>query len=129
MKQLTNFGIDENEYNEALSQLYEKVKDIKWMTKEKWTNVTIIFDKRLFTIEYHYNNLRNSRYTDEERHLVWCHKYLGLSMDSLNKSNQDLIMNYVEESRFKPTIIRESLDKIKNAKIVKHEIRNPILKY
>lgn len=122
------FGLDENEYNEALSKLYEKVKKMKWITKENWTNVTIIFDKKLFTIEYHYNNLKNSQYTDEERHLVWCHKYLGLSIDCLNKNNQALVTNYEEESSFSPTIIKENLDKIKNSKIIKHEVRNPILK-
>ena len=128
MKQQGSFGLDESEYNEALLKLYEKVKRIKWLTKENWTNVTIFFDRKLFTIEYHYNDLRNSRYTDEERHLVWCHKYLGLSSDSLNKSKQDLIINYEEESSFKPTIINENLDKIKRANIVKQEVRNPILK-
>lgn len=122
------FGLDENEYNEALFKLYEKIRKIKWITKENWTNVTTIIDKKLFTIEYHYNNLRNSRYTDEERHLIWCHKYLGLSMDSLNKHRQDLVINYEEESSFKPTVIVESLDKIKSAKTVEHQVRNPILK-
>ncbi len=124
----SKFGIDENEYNEVLFKLYEKIRRIKWITKENWTNVTIIIDKKLFTIEYHYNNLVHSRYTDEERHLVWKYRYLGLSIDSLNKKNQDLVINYEEESSFKPTVIVESLDKIKEARVAKQEVRNPILK-
>lgn len=122
------FGIDENEYNEALFKLYEKIRRIKWLTKEAWTNVTIILDKKIFTIEYHYNDLIQSRYTDEERHLVWKCKYLGLPTDSLNKREKDLVIHYEEESSFKPTIIVESLDRIKNVRVNKEEIRNPILK-
>lgn len=122
------FGMDENEYNEVLFKLYEKIRRIKWITKENWTNATIIIDKKLFTIEYHYNNLVHSQYTDEERHLVWKYKYLGLSIESLNKCEQDLVMHYEEESSFKPTVIVENIDKIKGAKGTKQEVRNPILK-
>lgn len=110
------FGIDEKIYNEALAKVYEKIKKIKRITREVWTNVTIIIDKKLFTIEYHYNNLVHSMYTDEQRHLVWNYKYLGLPYDSLNKEEQNLVTHYEEESSFKPTIVVENIEKLKSIK-------------
>lgn len=117
------FGIDEKIYNEAISKVYEKIKKMKIITRDVWTNVTIIIDKKLFTIEYHYNNLVHSMYTDEERHLVWNYKYLGMPYDSLNKLEQNLIMHYEEESSFKPKIVVENIDKIKDVKASKQKIK------
>ena len=115
------FEIDENTYNNKLKELYLLIKKIK--SKVEWTNVTISIDKKVFKIEYHFNDLRKSKYTDEERHIIWQYNYLNLSIDSLNKKEQKLVLNYKEESNINPVIITEEIKDFE-----KEEIKNPILK-
>ncbi len=115
------FEIDENTYNNKLKELYLLIKKIK--SKVEWTNVTISIDKKFFKIEYHFNDLRKSKYTDEERHIIWQYNYLNLSIDSLNKKEQKLVLNYKEESNINPVIITEEIKDFE-----KEEIKNPILK-
>lgn len=121
----SKFGIDEKAYNEALEKLYAKIKNLNHLTKSKWTNITLSIVNNIFSIEYHYNNLEHSMYTDEERHIVWNHKYLKTPIDSFNEKEKQLIESYEEESSIKPTIYTEGLYKIDEVQ----EVRNQILKY
>ncbi len=119
----SKFGIDESTYNEELSKLYTKVKRLKQYVKTPWSNTTIIIEKNLFTIEFHYDNLRSSKYSDEQRHIIWCYKYLNLSIDSLNKKEQNLVKYYKEVTNTKPIIF---VEEIKNLEL--EDIKNQILK-
>ncbi len=119
----SKFGADENTYNDELSKLYKKVKKLKQIVKTPWTNITIIIEKNLFTAEFHFDNIINSKYSDEQRHIIWCYKYLKLPLDSLNKKEQNLILGYKEETRIKPAIF---IEEIKNLEL--QEITNQILK-
>ncbi len=117
------FGFNESTYNDELSNLYLKIKKLKQISKLPWTNTTIIIEKNLFTMEFHYENLRQSKYSDEQRHIIWCYKYLNLPIDSLEKNDQNLVRSYKGETRIKPTIF---IDEIANLEY--EEIRNQILK-
>lgn len=117
------FGIDEYTYNEELYKLYNKVKEIKDSLNVNWTNVTIIIDKKTFTAQFYFNDLKKSKYTDEDRHIIWQYKYLNLPIDSFSKKNQIMISNYKEESNIEPTIISQDISDLE-----KGEIKNPILK-
>ena len=117
------FGLDENTYNDELSKLYIKIKKLKQVVNSPWTNITIIIEKNLFTTEFHYENIRHSKYSDEQRHIIWEYKYLNIPLDSLSKKEQDLITYYKEESKIKPTVIIEQIENFD-----KEQIKNPILK-
>ncbi len=119
----SRFGMDENSYNEELSKLYIKIKKLKQVVNSPWTNITIIIEKNLFTTEFHYENLRHSKYSDEQRHIIWCYKYLNLPIDSLEKEEQKLVKNYKGETNIKPTVFIEDIDHLEIQEIV-----NPILK-
>ena len=117
------FDIDEFTYNEELYKLYNKIKELKVILNENWTNVTIIIDKKLFTAQFHFDDLSKSKYSDEDRHLIWQYKYLNLPIDSFNKKQQIMIANYKEESKFEPKTISININDLE-----KEEIKNPILK-
>ena len=117
------FDIDEFTYNEELYKLYNKIKELKVILNENWTNVTIIIDKKLFTAQFHFDDLSKSKYSDEDRHLIWQYKYLNLPIDSFNKKQQIMIANYKEESKFEPKTILININDLE-----KEEIKNPILK-
>lgn len=103
------YGIDENIYEKSLKRLYGYIKNIHMLSNKKWTNITIVMNNSTFTIEYHYNNLINSKYNDEQRRIVWCQKYLNLPLESLNFKDRLLIEGYKEEGRCKSTIYSEKL--------------------
>ncbi len=117
------FGLDENTYNEEISKLYTKVRNLKQLIRQNWTNVTISVDKKFFNAEYRFDNLINSRYSDEERHLIWCYRYLNTPIESLSKKDQNLILSYKENSNIKPIIFVEEITNLE-----KLEVKNPILK-
>ena len=102
------FGIDEEQYNILLSRLYEKIKELNNLAVRKWTNVTISIVNCLFTVEYNFNDLRHSLYTDEQRHIYWEYKYLHTPIESMNKKEQNLIKYYQEESE-KPFVYTEGI--------------------
>lgn len=101
------FGINEEQYIKGLSILYEKIKQIHYYSRIKWTNVTIVIDEDEFIVKYHFNNLNDMKYTDEERHMIWKYQNLNIPLYTIGKRDRSLIENYVENSTMKPYIVRE----------------------
>lgn len=129
------YGIDEESYKKNLQKLYGYIKQLKKIENKKWTNITIVMDNTTFTIEYHYNDLINSKYNDEQRRIVWTYKYLNIPLESLNLKNRLLVEGYKEEGKIKPVIHSEKLkleeDRENEDKTESKEenvIRNPFLK-
>ena len=118
------FGIDEEQYNILLSRLYEKVKELNNLSARKWTNITISIVNCLFTVEYNFNDLRQSLYTDEQRHIYWEYKYLHTPIESMNKKEQNLVKYYQEEGE-KPFVYTEGIYINENQNIQNEEIKNP----
>ena len=102
------FGIDEKQYNIYLSKLYEKIKELNNISLKKWTNLTISILNCLFTVEYYFNDLIHSLYTDEQRHIYWEYKYLNIPIESMSKQNQFLV-RYYDEKGEKPLIYTEGI--------------------
>ena len=113
------FGINEDQYNIALKELYDKIKLLNNLSVKRWTNITISIVNCLFTIEYRFDNILNSRYTDEQRRIYWEYKYLRRPIGSYSKQDQEFIKNYKEETTIKPTVYTEGLyiEKNEHAKI------------
>lgn len=127
------YGIDEELYNKNLRKLYGYIKQLKTAENKKWTNITIVMNTSTFTIEYHYDDLINSKYNDEQRRIIWCYKYLGTPLESLNLTNRLLVEGYQEKSKIKPVIHSEKIkieDENNKSQEVEDEniIRNPFLK-
>ena len=67
------------------------------MTERVWSNITIKLVGIKFEIEFHYENLTNSKYSSTERHIIWKYNYLGLPLESFNRKERKLISNYLDE--------------------------------
>lgn len=104
------FGINEDSYNNSLAKLYEYIKDLSRLSRPKWTNLTIVIENNIFTVEYHYNELIQSKYNDEQRRIVWLYKYLKTPIESLSQENRILIDSYKEETRIQPRIYTEKME-------------------
>ena len=103
------FGINEDEYNMALSSLYEKIKELNKLAIRKWSNITISIVNCLFTIEYNYNDIIHSIYSDEERRVFWEYKYLKVPLDSMSKKNQNLVKSFQYEGSVPPFVHTEGI--------------------
>lgn len=117
------FDIDDFTYNEELYKLYNKIKELKDSLNSNWTNVTLIIDKKTFMAEFYYNELEQTKYSNEDRHVVWQYKYLDCPIDSFSKENQIMINTYKKETNLEPTIISYDISDLEA-----EEIKNPILK-
>lgn len=124
------FGLNEEVYSKGLKDLYDQIKALRAFAKPKWTNITILYKDGYFTIEFHYNDLMHTRYTDDQRRIVWTHKYLNIPLESLDVKDQALIKSYKEETNLQPTILtldEKEGDVLGNEK-EQHRIKNQILK-
>lgn len=105
----SKFGINEEQYNKVLNELYNKIKRLNELAIKKWTNITISIVNCLFTVEYNYNDLVNSIYTDEQRHAFWEYKYLKIPIETMSKENQELVTHYNEELKNNSYIYTEGI--------------------
>lgn len=97
------YNIDEEAYNTLTNKLYETIKELrKEFEKEGlklWTNLTISIENLKFNIEYDYEDLNASKYTNEERHIIWNYKYLNFPIERLSKKDRKMLENYLIEEK------------------------------
>lgn len=105
------FLINENAYNKNLQKLYGYIKNLNQITSPKWTNITINIQNNFFTIEYHFDNLVMSKYSDEERRIIWCYNNLKIPKESLTEEQRDVIEKYSKEKKIEPLIYSEWIEK------------------
>ena len=97
----SKFNIDEQDYLSLVNLLYDYFKDLRELfenTHQKvWTNLTISIKNARFRIEYNYDDLSKSKYENEERHIIWKYKYLGLDLYNCTKEEKYIIEKYLVE--------------------------------
>ena len=131
------FGIDEVAYMNGLKKLYNYIKALNGYSFPRWTNLTITIENNTFTIQFKYNDLLKSQYTDEQRRVVWSNTYLKIPTESLSVTDKALIDTYEEDSPIRPTVYSEPLyvgKRKNNGKVNEFESEtnssiNQILKY
>ncbi len=95
----SKFNIDETRYLELVETLYTKIKMLRQEFKrlelgETWSNVTIIIHNLRFLVEYNYEDLTQSPLSSYERHVIWRCKYLGITLEQLNKEEKEILKKY-----------------------------------
>lgn len=100
----SKFNIEENSYMRFVNQLYETIKllrkEFEKAGERVWSNITISIENLKFHVEYDYENLEKSNYSNYDRHIIWKYKYLDLSMDRLSKKDRKMLEGYLAEERF-----------------------------
>ncbi|NLC87501.1 MAG: DUF600 family protein, partial [Clostridiaceae bacterium] len=99
------FNIDEKAYLKLADDLYKKIKELRkelQLSGERpWSNITISIENFKFNVEYSYENLISSKYSNYDRHIIWKYKYLGYPIERLNKKEKKMIEEYLIEEKFK----------------------------
>ena len=101
----TKYNIDEEDYLELAEKLYESIKDLRAEfvknRQRPWSNLTISIDSTKFRIEYKYENLLNTKYSNNDRHVIWKYKYLEEPLEKFSRKEQKMIKEYLLDERFK----------------------------
>lgn len=97
------YNIDEEAYNTLTNKLYETIKELRREFEKEglkiWSNLTISIANLKFNIEYDYEDLNTSKYTNEERHIIWNYKYLDFPIERLSKKDRKMLENYLIEEK------------------------------
>lgn len=97
----SKFNLDENEYSNLIDILYKKIKEIREEFKqteiinEIWSNLTLTIKEAKFKVEYDYEDLLKSNYSNYERHIIWRYKYLRITEEQLTKEEKQIISRYL----------------------------------
>lgn len=98
------FDIDEEEYSELITDLYNLMKALRVAYQKKktraWTNATIIIENYQFRVEYGFEDLKNSKYTSYERHVIWRYKYLKIDLELFSKKDRIIVERYLEDVHY-----------------------------
>ena len=97
------FNIEDDVYSKLVNKLYECIKLLREEAvssgQKAWTNITISIENLNFSIEYSYEDLSRSPYSNYERHIIWRYKYLQTDIHSYNKKERMLIEKYLNEEK------------------------------
>ena len=97
----SKFNLDENEYCSLIDILYKQIKEIREEFKqteiitEIWSNLTLTIKESKFKVEYDYEDLLKSNYSNYERHIIWRYKYLRITEEQLTKEEKQIISRYL----------------------------------
>ena len=97
------FDIDEEDYSRLIASLYNVIKllrdSYRKFRKVKFTTIDVICSNKNFIVKYGFEDLLNSRYTSEERHLIWRYENLQIDLASLDRNDRKVLEYYIEEAR------------------------------
>lgn len=95
----SRFNIDEESYIKLVERLYNTIKKLRDLYKKEnvrlWSNITIRIVNFKFQIDFNYENLEKSKYSNTERHIVWKYKNLELPIESFTRKERKLIDEYI----------------------------------
>lgn len=100
----SKFNIDESSYLKLAENLYQKIKELRNYQinngEKPWTNITISIKNFKFNIEYNYEDLVKSKYSNYDRHLIWRYKYLEEPLSSYSKTERKMVEKYLSEEEY-----------------------------
>ena len=105
------FDLDEEDYFRFITALYNEIKKMrdsyKLHKKKVWTTIDIICTNRKFKVKYGFEDVKNSEYSSEERHIIWRYENLNIDKESLNKKERKVVDYYlkVKENSLPPEIL------------------------
>ena len=97
------FSIDETSYFKLAKELYGEIKKLRLemisLGDKPWSNMTIIIQDATFRVEFYYEDLGKIEVNHYYRHLLWRCRYLGVSIKSYPKKEQDILEKMLGRER------------------------------
>lgn len=97
------FNIVNEAYSKLVNNLYLSFKQLREefiRNNEKvWTNLTVTIENLCFTIEYFYDDITLSEYSNLERHVIWKYQYVQKDLSTYPKKERELIQKYIEKGK------------------------------
>lgn len=107
----SKFNIDEKSYMKLVDGIYATIKSLRKEFEKSgekvWTNVTISIANLKFYVEYDYEDLQTSDYSNYDRHIIWQYKYLDMPIDRLSKRDKKMLETYLLQEQFKNKEIKK----------------------
>lgn len=98
------FNLNEEEYIQLVEKLFKTIKQLRQVyiknNEKLWTNLTIKIEGLKFEVEFNYEDITSSEYSNIERHIIWKYKYLELPVESFNRKERNIIKRYIEHTAF-----------------------------
>lgn len=100
----SKFNVNEKAYLKLVDDLYETIKQLRKefekAGEELWSNLTISIENLKFNVEYNYEDLQNSDYSNYDRHIIWQYKYLDIAIERLPKRDRKMLEEYLRNEQF-----------------------------
>ena len=119
------FSIDETSYFKLAKELYGEIKKLRLemisLGDKPWSNMTIIIQDATFRVEFYYEDLGKIEVNHYYRHLLWRCRYLGVSIKSYPKKEQDILEKMLGRERLikkEKKVYTQAIYKEKTKKIV-----------
>ena len=95
----SRFSIDDDDYLKLADALFAEIKKLRKLCiksgDEPWSSLNICIENFKFRVEYDYEDLNHSGFSNYERHLIWRYKYLGVPLESYSKQDRNIIEKYM----------------------------------
>lgn len=121
----SKFSLDEEMYLKLVEELYNLIKELRRLSRrpeqELWSNLTIKIEDFKFVVEYNYEDLLHSEYSNSDRHVIWVYENLNKPLESFSKAERNIINRYLSENHnVKKEIYTEPIYKKHNINVVKY---------
>ena len=99
------FNLNEDEYIKLVEKLYKEIKKIRDLFKKEqtriWQSVTIRIERVKFEIEYNFEDMTYTQYSNSDRHIIWKYNNLKLPLEYFSSKEQKLIRKYINENIYR----------------------------
>ena len=99
----SKFNLEDEMYLKLADSLYHEIQRLRdamiKLGEEPWSNLTISIENFQFKVEFDYEDLRKSEFTDVERNLIWQFKYLRNELGSYRRKERKILERYLELER------------------------------
>lgn len=124
------FNIEDEIYSKHINKLYEYIKALReemvTSGQKAWSNITLSIEDLKFSIEYCYDDLTTSPFSNYERHIIWRYKYLQTDIHSYSKKERDLINRYLKKESPKGEVHQHVIYRNKVKNIIGYDINNTV---
>lgn len=102
----SKFNLEDEMYLKLADSLYREIQRLKEVMvklgEEPWTNLTISIENFQFKVEFDYEDLRKSIFSNIERNLIWQFKYLKKDISAYRKKERKILEKYIEMEENNP---------------------------